>query len=174
MNHVHNIHISSASHHWNAKNKEKRRMKAAQYFEEGLPQADIARKLKVTPAAVCQWHTVWEEEGKEGLKSKGCPGMKSWLTASDIQKVKKALVKGPQSFGYETDLWTLERIEALIEKLTKVSYHPSHVWKILRAMNFTAQKPERRVRERNEEKIHDWKEHLFPRIQKRGQELMPV
>jgi hypothetical protein len=72
----------------------------------GLKQADIARKLKVTPAAVCQWHAAWEEEGKEGLKSKGCPGRNPWLTDKDIHKIEKALIKGPLAFGYETDLWT--------------------------------------------------------------------
>jgi transposase len=149
-------------------------MKAARYFEKGTKQADIARKLKVTRAAVSQWHSVWEEQGREGLKSKGCPGMESRLTEQDVQKVKKALIKGPLVFGYETDLWTLTRIGALITKVAKIQYHPAHVWKILRAMNFTSQKPERRARERDEENIRDWKEHVFPEIQKRGPKLMPA
>ena len=149
-------------------------MKAAQYFEKGLEQADIARKLKVTPAAVSQWHTAWEKEGKEGLKSKGCPGRKSLLTEQDIKKVERILIKGPLALGYETDLWTCPRIGDVIKKETTVSYHPGHVWKVLRAMNFTAQKPETRARERDEEKIRDWKKRVFPAIQKRGPKLMPA
>ena len=35
--------------------------------------------------------------------------------------------------GYETSLWTANRVAHLIEQESGVSYHPGHVWKILSA-----------------------------------------
>jgi transposase len=48
--------------------------------------------------------------------------------------VDKALRQGAQAHGFGTDLWTLPRVAAVIERTTGVHYHPGHVWKILEAM----------------------------------------
>ncbi|MCP4898489.1 MAG: winged helix-turn-helix domain-containing protein, partial [bacterium] len=42
-----------------------------------------------------------------------------------------------------------------------------HVWKILRSLGWTPQKPEQRARERNEADIRRWRRQEWPRI-KRG------
>jgi hypothetical protein len=34
--------------------------------------------------------------------------------------------------GFDTDLWTLERVAVVIIQLTGVRHHPGHVWVILR------------------------------------------
>jgi hypothetical protein len=47
-----------------------------------------------------------------------------------------------------------------------VSYHPSQVWRILRASDWTCQKPERRARERDEAAIARWRRVDWPRIKK--------
>jgi hypothetical protein len=45
---------------------------------------------------------------------------------AELEAVAQALAKGPQAFGFDTDLWTLGRIAAVIERLTGVRYHPGH------------------------------------------------
>jgi hypothetical protein len=39
------------------------------------------------------------------------------------------LLKGPMEFGFETDLWTTERVVKLIEEKFGVRYYPDHVKK---------------------------------------------
>jgi len=41
------------------------------------------------------------------------------------------LRQGAQAHGFGTDLWTLPRVAAVIERTAGVHYHSSHVWKIL-------------------------------------------
>jgi transposase len=48
-----------------------------------------------------------------------------------------------------------------------VEYHPGHVWKILRGMAWSCQKPERRARERDEDAIRRWRQEDWPRIKKK-------
>jgi transposase len=48
-----------------------------------------------------------------------------------------------------------------------VKYHPDHVWKILRSLGMTCQKPEQHARERDEAAIARWRKLEWPRI-KRG------
>ena len=68
-----------------------------------------------------------------------------------------------------TDLWTLERIAQLIKRIGKVSYHPGHVWKVVIALGFSCQKPERRAKERDEEAIKNWRIRSFPPVPVMGQ-----
>jgi transposase len=52
----------------------------------------------------------------------------------------------------------------MIERVTGVRHHPSHVWRILRAMGWTLQRPQRRASERDEEAIARWVKTDWPRI----------
>jgi transposase len=77
------------------------------------------------------------------------------------------LRQGPRKHGYGTELWTLARMAEVIAVNFGVEYHPSAVWHILRAMEWSCQKPERRARERDEETIQRWRQEDWPRIKKR-------
>ena len=48
-----------------------------------------------------------------------------------------------------------------------VRYHEGHVWKILRALRWSPQRPVGKARERNEEAIRDWKCKRWPAIKKK-------
>ncbi|WP_446750717.1 helix-turn-helix domain-containing protein [Streptomyces sp. WZ-12] len=50
---------------------ERRRMRAADLFEQGIRQSGVAGMLGVTPQAVSLWRRVWAEGGREALLSKG-------------------------------------------------------------------------------------------------------
>lgn len=63
--------------------------------------------------------------------------------------MKAILLKGAKAAGFATDLWTLERVAQVIARELGVTYHPGHVWYILRGMGWSAQKPERRRSDRH-------------------------
>jgi len=67
------------------------------------------------------------------------------------------LLGGPERLGYETPLWTCQWVAHLIEKNFGVDYHPGHVWRILRQLNWTVQQPVGRALERDEARIDEWK-----------------
>lgn len=150
------------------KQLEKRRLKAGEFFQGGSTQAWVARHFLVSTATTNAWYKAWRKNRKTGLLSKGRSGRPPKLTQKQLRNVEKILLKGPKAQGYATQLWTLERIARVIKKTTKETYHPGHVWKILRDLKWTSQKPETRARERNEKKIQTWIRKEFPRIQKKG------
>lgn len=148
--------------------KEKRRRKAGHLFQKGISQAEVARRLRVTPAAVHGWYHTWKDQGMRGLKSKGATGFSSVFTQKDRKKLKTAILKGARAFGYDTDLWTLERIGTVMKRVTGKSFGTTWIWQIVLSLGFTSQKPERRSRERDEEAIREWEKHTFPRLKKMG------
>lgn len=147
---------------------EKRRMKAARLFERDVPQYKIARRLKVTPAAVCLWHAAWEADKEQGLKSKGPPGFSSQYTPEKKRELKKIVLQGPVKAGYTTDFWTLDRIRAVAKKKLGIDLGTKRTWLTLIELGFSVQKPERRARERDEGAINTWKLTTFPRLKKMG------
>jgi len=141
---------------------EKRRLKAARLFERGKSQAEVVCALGVSRASVSRWHRRWREQGRAGLQGAGRAGRKPKLTRTQLSQVEQALLQGPLAHGYATLLWTLPRIAAVIATLTGVTYHPGHVWRILRAMEWSAQRPEPRAKERDDEAIDHWRTRRWP------------
>jgi transposase len=142
------------------------RMRAADLFTKKVSQADIGRELGVSHQTVSDWHKLWKVGGKQALKRTGQPGRPRKVTDADLAKVERALGKGPKANGYPTDLWTLARIAEVIERITGVKYHPGHVWKVLRAMGWSRQRPARRATERDDEAIERWVNDRWPRLKK--------
>lgn len=145
--------------------REQRRIRAASLFKNGHTQADVARRLKVSPEAVREWHAAWETGGVSALKSKGKPGPKPTLTPRNITRIERALMKGPLAHGYHTELWTLERIRHVIKDATGHSYGTTHTWRILTSiLGWSSQKPETRAKERNGKGIQRWVRHTWPQV----------
>ena len=55
-----------------AKAREGRRRKAMALLKEGLSQAAVARKLRVTESAVSQWRKKFKAGGDASLRAKAC------------------------------------------------------------------------------------------------------
>jgi putative transposase len=162
-----NKHIASLSR----EQREQRRLLAAKLFKKNIPQAEIARKLRVTPAAVNYWHIAWEKNGIKGLKSKGPTGFPSKLTPQKRVSFKEAVLKGPKAYGYETNLWTLERLSAVMKKSVGIKFGHNHTWEIVRELGFTPQKPQLKAKERNEQAITEWKKKRLPGLKKMGSKI---
>ena len=114
-----------------------------------------------------RWAQALAEQGREGLKKAGRAGRKPRLSGEDLKRLEQGLLKGPEALGYETPLWTLWRVGHLIEQEFGVHYHKGHIWKILRQLQWSCQRPEGRARERNEKAIQHWKKVEWPRIKKK-------
>jgi transposase len=148
---------------------EARRLQAAELFAQGRTQAEVARELGVSRQSAHVWHARFTQGGVDALRSRGPTGPDPKLSAAQLAKVEQALLKGPMANGFDTDLWTLERVAVVITQLTGVRHHPGHVWSILRQrLGWTLQRPERRASERDEQAITRWVQQEWPRI-KRGQ-----
>lgn len=145
---------------------ERRRMRAIRLFEQGETQAAVARRLGVSRTTAMRWTQAWEEEGREGLRAAGRAGRKPRLSSDQVHAIEQALLEGPLAFGYATELWTLPRVAELIQRLTGVRYHPGHVWRVMRQLGWSLQKPTTRAKERDEEAIQRWVKTTWPALKK--------
>src|SRR3954447_18095567 len=111
---------------------EERRMRAADLYEQGVRPAEVARQLGVCHQIVSDWRNAWRRSGRDGLRGAGRAGRLPRLSRDQLTYVELELIKGAAANGYPNDVWTLQRVAEVIERLTGVSYHPAHVWYLLR------------------------------------------
>ena len=140
-------------------------MRAADLFEQGVRPAEIARQLGVCHQIVSDWRNAWRRSGRDGLRGAGRAGRLPKLSPEQLAQVENALIQGAAANGYPNDLWTLPRVAEVIERLSGVSYHPGHVWYILRdQLTWTRQRPARRAVERNDAALAGWVKQRWPQL----------
>jgi transposase len=154
---------------------EARRLRAAELFTAGVHQAEVARQLGVSAQAVSVWHARWQTGGTDGLRSRGPSGPAPRLSDAQLAEVEQALFAGATANGFTGELWTLERIATVIERLTGIRHHPAHVWALLRhRLGWTVQRPKRRAAERDQDAIDQWVKIDWPRIKQTPNGAEPV
>jgi len=145
---------------------ERRRLQAARLLEQNLTEAEVARRVGVHRQSVNRWARQLAEGGRPALKRAPRAGRRPHLSTADRQRLVEGLKRGPQALGYRTDLWTAGRVADLIQREFNLQYSTVHAWRILRALNWTPQRPARRALERNEAAICRWKRVRWPELKK--------
>jgi transposase len=144
---------------------EARRLRAAELFAAGVRQAEVARQLEVSAQAVSIWHARWKEGGTGALYSRGPSGPAPRLADAQLAQVEQALLDGATAHGFVGELWTLDRVATVIERLTGVQHHPAWVWALLRhRLGWSVQRPRRRAAERDQAAIDRWVKERWPAI----------
>jgi transposase len=149
-----------------ARQLERRRRQAIDLWRRGKALALIARTVRAGRGSVWRWVQTYQEYGLPGLRARPIPGRPSYLSAEQKTHLAQVLLRGAQAVGYQTELWTLERIAKVIWKEFQVRYHPNALWHLLRGMSWSCQKPERRSRQRDEVAIAHWERYRWPHIKK--------
>ncbi|MCP2340413.1 winged helix-turn-helix domain-containing protein [Actinomadura rupiterrae] len=147
---------------------EARRMRAVELFEQGVRQVEVARILGVHSESVRRWKRLWEQGGAAALRRRPASGRPRKLDDDQVERVRAALDQGARAHGFEAEVWTLERVGMVVERITGVRLAATSVWRLLTVrLGWSLQRPARRAVERDEAEIARWLTHEWPRI-KRG------
>ena len=111
---------------------ETRRRRAAELFEAGVAQAEVARRLGVSRQTAHRWHVTWRDGGADALRRSSRRGPHAGLTEADIGNIGAGLREGPQAHGFPDERWTCRQVGWVIEQIAGVGYHPSHVSRLIR------------------------------------------
>lgn len=145
---------------------EARRREALVLVKEGHSLQAVARWLRCAASSVMRWRDAVRRRGERAFRVGASPGRPPKLTKRQRQQLVRLLLQGSLAHGYRTDLWTTARVAEVIERHFGIRYHPDHVGRLLHALHWSPQKPERRALQRNEAAIARWKREEWPRVKK--------
>jgi transposase len=124
---------------------------------------------------VSVWHARWKQGGTDTRRSTGPSGPAARLSDAQLATVEQALLAGAGANGFVGELWTLDRITTVIERLTGVRHHPAWVWALLRhRLGWSVQRPKRRAVERDQAAIDRWVKERWPAIKQTPNGAEPV
>jgi|SRR5690349_6702610 transposase len=141
-----------------------RRIEGGRLLQRGIRPAEVARRLEVSRTSVMRWERAIASGGRRSLRGAARTGRPSLLGPDEQKRLIAALKAGALAQGYSTDLWTLARVGKLIENLTGQRYCESGVWRLLKRLGFSSQRPSRRAAQRDEAAVRRWKTQRWPAL----------
>jgi transposase len=152
---------------WDKKAKalQRRRLRAGRLLAKGVAQAEVARRVGVSRATVCEWNARLAQGGLAALHRRR-RGRPSKLTEEQRAELPSVLKAGALQQGFSSELWTLPRVGQLIKHRYGVRYTDSHIWRILSDLGWSCQRPTNQARERNAKAIREWKQKRWPALKK--------
>lgn len=145
----------------------RRRVRAGRLLLAGKRCVEVAEIVGVARQTVYTWKAVLDDGGIDALRAITGRGRPAQLDRHQLDRLRRSLLDSPTEHGFGTELWTLKRVRLLIERTFGVSYSEVHVWRILGALGFSSQKPERRAIERNEDAVQEFKSKTWPALKKK-------
>jgi transposase len=155
---------------WTVEQLEERRLAAGRLLRRGrLSQAEVARRVGVSEAAISQWAKRQREAGgsTRGLKARRRTGRPSKLSPEQWQQVAGLVKAGARTCGFPTERWTLLKVAHLIQRTFGARYHPNYLAVRLHRMGLSPQQPRTRAKQRDDVLVKAWLKRDWPRI-KRG------
>jgi len=145
---------------------ERRRRRAARLLKGGMKQAEVARRVGTTRSSVSRWEKRRQEGGAEALKRPKRFGRPRRLSDAQCTELIEQLKVGALAAGFATELWTLPRMRTLIEQRFSVKLTEPSVWRLLRSLGWSVQRPTGQARQRDEKAIRMWKARRWPELKK--------
>jgi len=136
-----------------------------------LSKAKAARVFGVSRTSVHEWMKLYRAYGEDGLvpkrpgRSKGGGYLQGWQAGVIVNIIKD---RTPDQLKMPFALWTREAVRDLIYEKFGIWYAVRSVGDLLARWGFTAQKPQKRAYERDDERVRQWLETDYPRLRERA------
>ena len=113
------------------KKLEARRFAAIARLQHGESTSAIARSLGVSIQSVQRWAMWHRTRGDDGLRRRPKTGGRPKLPREKLARLPELLKQGPMTHGFDTPVWTSERIAGLIWRRFRVRYSRDHIHHLL-------------------------------------------
>ena len=140
------------------------RIRAVEAVRNGIPVSQTAMAFGVERTTLHRWLARHNQDGEAGLQRKPVSGRPRALSGITPKRLKRIVLAPATKFGFETDLWTVGRLHAVLVDRFNVDVSEDTVWRRLREAGLTWQTPERQYFEADEETRRRWQDETIPKI----------
>jgi transposase len=129
-----------------------------------MPVLQTATTFGVDRTTLHRWLARYARHGEAGLQRRAVSGRPRKLPGITAKRLKRIVLAPASKFGFETDLWTVSRLHAVLVDRLDVDVSEDTVWRRLREAGLTWQTPERQYFEADAETRRRWQEETIPKI----------
>jgi transposase len=130
----------------------------------GISQAQMGEILHVEQQTISKILKKHREQKPLTAKPSGAPRK---LTKEQRSELPFHLKKGAPFYELEGDYWTQARVKVVIQRVFGVEYEVKQVGRILKEINWTLQKPQKKDAKQSLEKVEEWKKHQLNALKKK-------
>ena len=121
--------------------------------KQGESPVKVAYFLGCGRSSVYTWVKL-DRDAAEKLAARPHTGPRPRLSDERVKELEGLLLEGAKAHGWPNDLWGAHRAAEMIRRRFGVEYHAEHVRKVIRRrLNWSSQKPQKKAKQRNAEKI---------------------
>lgn len=143
------------------------RVRAVEAVHDGVPIVDVAQAYRVDRTTVHRWLARYDtSEGQSGLVRRPVSGRPRKLVGWTKRDWWRIVLKRASDFGYDTDFWTVRRLHQVVRDQYDVNVSSDTIWRRLREVGLSYQKPEREYFQVDEKKREEWVRAVLPEIRK--------
>jgi transposase len=150
------------------------RLRALRGIELGFTEADMADVLGVTRDTICHWWTAYKSGGIDALphERSGRPlGSGRFLSDDQASRIRELIDNNmPEHLGIPSALWTRRAVGTLIHNEFGIDLAERTVGQYLRRWGYTPKKPQRHARKQDPDEVAQWREEIYPAIEKQAAE----
>jgi transposase len=140
------------------------RLCAVEAVRKGRSVSQTAITFGVDRTTLHRWLARHDQEGEVGLQRRPVSGRPRKLQGTTLPRIKRIVLAPATKFGFETDLWTVGRLHAVLVDRFQEEVSEDTVWRRLRDAGLTWQTPERQYFEADPQTRRRWQEETIPKI----------
>jgi len=127
---------------------------------------EVADVLSVSLPTVYEWFHRFRAEGAAGLDHHPKSGRPPTADESYIKALEETLETEPAELGYDFTLWTIERLNQHISKVTGKQVVDERVRTILKARDWVYRRPKEDLAAKQDKEHREWAEGFLDELKK--------
>lgn len=148
---------------------EQLRINAVLRVENGESPEVVIKSIGFERACIYKWLAVYKSAGLDGLKAKKLYGRPRIISGEQLMKLYSIITKeNPEQYKFPFALWTIAIIRDVIKQIFNIHMSDVTVWRTLKILGLSPQRPLRRAYQQNSEDVKNFLEIEYPKIKLRA------
>lgn len=143
-----------------------KRATAIRMLHQGQTPEQVADVLSVSQPTIYEWFHRFRSAGMAGLEHRPKSGRPPIADESYIQVLEETLETEPGELGYDFTLWTIERLNQHVSKVTGKQIVDERVRLILKERGWVYRRPKEDLAAKQDKAAREWAEAFLEELKK--------
>lgn len=145
------------------------RITSVQRVQAGESPEVVIKSVGFTRVCIYRWLAAYRWGGVEALRAKKLDGRPPMLSGEELMKLYTVITdEDPRQYRFPYALWTVGIVRDVIREVFDVRMSAVSVWRTLKKLGLTPQRPLRRAYQQNNEAVQQFLNVEYPQIQSRA------